>query len=91
MLGHVGSVNELAVFPDRRRLASVGSDGTLRIWGLATKTSQSIRISNEELHSVAVSPDGRYVAAGAGNAPGQRKNPLYLCDLLRDSSPRTIF
>ena len=72
--GHAGSVNELAVFPDRRRLASVGDDGTLRIWDVRNRQLvQTIKLCEQGLFSVAVSPNGRYVAAG--NAV------VYLCDL----------
>lgn len=64
--GHGGEVTEIAVFPDRRRLASVGLDGTLRIWDLRTESLlRTIPIVDGELHSVAVSPDGRYVIVGA--------------------------
>jgi WD40 repeat protein len=82
LAGHNGSVNEVAVFPDRRRIASVGDDGTLRIWDLTTKTARTIPVTNddEKLHSVAVSPDGRYVAAGTGHVAPD-KSRLYLCDL----------
>lgn len=74
LLGHDGSVNEIAVFPDRQRLASVGEDSTLRIWDIATrKCLQTIPLGHEGLHSVAVAPNGRYVAAGGTTA--------YLCDL----------
>jgi WD40 repeat protein len=80
--GHSGAVNEIAAFPDGRRLASVGFDGTLRIWDLETSASKSILLSHEELHSVAVSPDARYVAAGS--------KTVYLCDLKRGSTSREL-
>ena len=74
LAGHNGPVNEIAVFPDRTKLATVGDDGTLRIWDLpARKLLKTIKLSNEGLHSVAVSPDGLLVAAGS--------TVLYLCDL----------
>jgi serine/threonine protein kinase/WD40 repeat protein len=73
LAGHLGSVNEIAVFPDRRRLASVGDDGTLRIWDVAAQTSKTCSLSQDGLHSIAVSPDGHRVAAG--------NMTLYLCDL----------
>jgi WD40 repeat protein len=80
LAGHKGSVNEVAVFPDRRRIASVGDDGTLRIWDIATKIAKTVRLSDVPLHSVAVSPDGHYVAAGSGHVAPE-KSRLYLCDL----------
>ncbi len=61
--GHVGAVNEICALRDRR-LASVGADGTLRIWNLADGTQQVIPLSSGALDSVAVSPDGRWLAAG---------------------------
>jgi WD40 repeat protein len=82
LAGHLGSVNEISVFPDRRRLASVGDDGTLRIWELATQTSTKITLGHEVLRSVAISPDGSHVAAGG--------KTIYLCDLGKALSARDV-
>ena len=82
LAGHLGSVNEISVFPDRRRLASVGEDGTLRIWDVATQKSRTITLGHEGLHSVAVSPDGRRVAAGG--------TTIYLCDSGEAISAREV-
>jgi WD40 repeat protein len=72
--GHEGSVNELAVLPQRGWLASVGQDGTLRFWDAASGVLvHTIRICDESLFSIAVSRDERYVAVGSTTA--------YLCDL----------
>jgi WD40 repeat protein len=82
--GHTGPVHELAVFPDRRRLASVGKDATLRIWDAQTgDLLKTIQLGDDPLYSVAVSPDGRYVAAGA--------RVVYLCDLRTEGTSRRIF
>jgi WD40 repeat protein len=101
--GHVGPVNELAVFPDRRRLASVGDDGTLRIWDLATKNSQVIRPGDKPLQSVAISPDGRHVAVGSKappdtpeDSPGRGSvapnlSVIYVCDLTPALTVRELY
>lgn len=82
--GHAGSVNEIAIFPDRSRLASVGDDGTLRIWDAQTlKRLQTIRIGDKPLHSVAISPDGRLVATGS--------TAISLCDLHDGARVTEIF
>lgn len=84
LAGHEGSINELAVFPDRRRLASVGQDGTVRIWDVrARRLLQTITIGEEALDSIAISPDGRFVAAGS--------TVVYLCDLQESEKISEIF
>lgn len=85
LVGHKGSVNEIAVFPDHERLASVGDDGNLRIWNLRTHELMKVwKLGDSPLFSVAVSPDGRFVAAGS--------NTLYLCDVEQlDARPKGIF
>lgn len=82
--GHVGPVNEIAVFPDHQRIVSVGEDATLRIWEIATRKCRlTFHLGNEGLHSVTVSPNGRYVAAGGTTG--------FLCDLVEGGDPRTFF
>ncbi len=83
-VGHEGSVNEIAVFPDRQRLASVGDDGTLRIWDLQSQSLlKSLKLGLQPLYSLAVSPDGRYIAAGS--------NTVFLCDLVAGDRVQEIF
>jgi serine/threonine protein kinase/WD40 repeat protein len=85
LIGHKGSVNEVAVFPDQERLASVGDDGTVRIWNLRTREQIKVwKLGVGALHSVAISPDGRFVAAGS--------NILFICDATELSSrPKIVF
>jgi serine/threonine protein kinase/WD40 repeat protein len=83
LLAHDGSVNELAVFPDQRRLASVGDDGTLRIWEVPSgKLLRTVNVCNEPLHSVAVSSNGKLAAVGSTSG--------YLYDVENDIPPEEV-
>lgn len=66
---HVGSANQLAMFPDGQRVASVGDDRQLRIWHLESgEQLATIGMGNsslEALCAVAISPDGEIVATGS--------------------------
>lgn len=66
---HEGSANQLAVFPDGKRVASVGDDQQLRIWdiesGDALATIDVSDSSVDALNSVAISPDGKSVVIGS--------------------------
>jgi len=69
-----GIVQAVAVSPDRRLLAAVGVDGTLRLWnvtdpGHVAPVGQPLQPANSDLplYTVAFSPDGKVLAAaGAG-------------------------
>ena len=84
LAGHRGAVNEIAVFPDHKRLASVGEDATLRVWEIASaRCLRTFQLGKEALQSVAISPDARFVAAGSTTG--------YLCDLTTDTEPKIFF
>jgi WD40 repeat protein/serine/threonine protein kinase len=85
LLGHTGAVNELTVLPDGRSLASVGDDGTLRIWDSQTGSCRRlIRLSAEPLNAVAASPDGKYIAAGGIGST------VFLYDLQKRFAARSL-
>jgi WD40 repeat protein len=80
-LPHPGIVRSLAYGPDGRSLVS-GSDGEsrLRIWDVATaRVRKEIRVPAEDFRSLAVSPDGRRVAATA--CEERSKYHLHVCDI----------
>lgn len=63
------AVVDLAYTPDGRHLAVIEEDGTLRLWN-ATNGDERWAIQRwEEAYSVAVSPDGRFVAASGARHP----------------------
>lgn len=66
--GHFRGTNALAFSPDSKTLASVGGDGTIRVWELSTRrmlgeggTDRSAALA------VAFSPDGKQLASGGDN------------------------
>ena len=60
--GHIGPVNDVAF--SGPRLASVGDDGTARIWDPATGTSVTLMRTDSHLRCCRWSPDGRVLYAG---------------------------
>ncbi|MCC6493148.1 MAG: hypothetical protein IT424_09010 [Pirellulales bacterium] len=84
--GHRGAIQELAVFPNRQAVASVGDDGWLRIWDIAAaRQAHAVKISSQPLFAVAVSPSGRYVAVGGMDSA------VYLCDAQAEYAARSLY
>ncbi|HEX7896367.1 MAG TPA: serine/threonine-protein kinase [Planctomycetota bacterium] len=62
--GHAGAVNAVAFMPDGARLLSGGRDRTVRMWDVATGASlRMFGPHGSKVEGLAVSPDGRLIAA----------------------------
>ena len=72
--GHMAMINGIAFTPDGRQLVSASDDKTIRVWDLASgKTVRTIRGESApgeagKVHAMALSPDGKWLAAGGSMA-----------------------
>ena len=63
---HTGTVNSVAFSPDGKTLASGNTDGTVRLWDVATRRQLGSPLTGPTgtVNSVAFSPDGKTLASG---------------------------
>jgi WD40 repeat protein len=69
-VGHTRDVTAVAYFPDSATIASGSADSSIRLWNGDGRPIGAPLVStgkNEVVRSVAVSPDGRLLAAALGN------------------------
>jgi WD40 repeat protein len=65
LTGHVGRVGAAAVSPDGSWLATGGSDGTVRVWDVASGQQRVVLSGHRgRVYTIAIAPDGSWIAAG---------------------------
>jgi WD40 repeat protein len=67
ILGHRGWVLSLAFTPDGATLISGSQDDTIRFWDVATGRELKKFSAEEEVDSLALSPDGRVLASSSNH------------------------
>ena len=63
--GHIGSVSAVAFAPNSRSLATIGSDGTLRVWDRATGEHKVHKVRLGSACPLLYTADGKLITLGA--------------------------
>lgn len=66
--GHTGRTTGIAMAKGGAELATVASDGTLRVWNATTGMDQRVLTLDRSLHDIAFSPDSSLLAVGGAKS-----------------------
>jgi WD40 repeat protein len=90
--GHTNAVVKTLFAPDGRRVFTSGFDGTVRIWEVATgKERHRLTAGNgNSLNQLAVSPDGKVLAASTAEGDNPGRHAVRLWDVERGKELRNL-
>jgi WD40 repeat protein/serine/threonine protein kinase len=80
--GGTSSIFAVAITPDNQEAitAGMGADKTIRRWNLETGAEIAKWTVSDDIHTLAVSPDGRRVLSGGKVTSGGKENAMQLWD-----------
>ncbi|HEX4590078.1 MAG TPA: WD40 repeat domain-containing protein, partial [Gemmataceae bacterium] len=78
--GHTAPAPALAFLPDGT-LATAGTDATIRFWDIDAGRQSKVWKTGQRMRSLAISPDGKLLAAGEGPWVGKGPSSLRVWDL----------
>lgn len=69
--GHQGLIRDMVWSPDATRIVTAGDDGTVRVWDANTGASLSVIDVGTPVTSLAISPNGQFIAVGMAESDGR--------------------
>ena len=79
---HTARINQLLVSPDQKSLITAGSDKTIRVWDIESKTMTRMLLGQigsgprGSIQRIAITPDGKYLAVLAWIYPGHSEDQM---------------
>ena len=76
LIGHEGTVFDVAWSPDGEKIATASGDGTIKLWNLNGEKIYSTKVgNNSEVYSVSFSPDGKTITCTNDQIDEVRNTP----------------